>query len=676
MQKLALIPLLLFIFISSFSQSITVQFDNLPINSTGTPYYPVYEYTYGQAIYLENDIQGGGKITGLTFYYNGIGLDSRNVTVYLGTTWVDHMDSIKSFKSTTLFKVFQGTITNYATPGNVMITLDSAYSYNDSNLVIAINETTPGNDTSLSDHFLGYYPGIHNRGLTWATSGVPWDLYYFDMGQFSTYGGGVPKVTLHGLTRFPCQSPKYVHFDRIVHDGARINWSPPDSGTTPTGYDIYYSTSRYKPSSAISTPYTTVDSFYIFTGLASSTWYYAWVRSRSATCTSVWTVVDSFKTTCSPALAPTLVEPFKKPFPPNCWERAFGKLANPTKFLNFGPNPYHYWQGAPYRDVAGTDSAAKAFIRTDTLRHWLISPPYDLGSAGNKSLEFDAAFTKNGSPSQQGYFDADDKFVVIISTDEGITWSSANTLRAWTSPQIISSAGVHYILPLSAYTGLVRIGFYIESTSGNPAGSNIPTLFIDNVKVSESLPVTLLEFSGTKESLANLLQWRTATEQSNRGFELQKSANGIDFSSIAFVPTKAGSGGNSTALLSYSYSDTKPFTGNNYYRLKQIDFDGKATLSNVVLVKGSRGNELMLSAIYPNPTSKTLHVVINAPTPQTAQLLITDLAGRSVRQQTINLQSGDNNLDVNVSTLAKGVYILKVICGDGCEAAVSKFVKE
>ncbi len=190
------------------------------------------------------------------------------------------------------------------------------------------------------------------------------------------------------------------------------------------------------------------------------------------------------------------------------------------------------------------------------------------------------------------------------------------------------------------------------------------------------MPVTLLDFTGQKQDNRNLLQWRTATEQNNRGFELQRSANGIDFSSIAFEPTKAGSGGNSTALLSYSYSDTKPFIGNNYYRLKQIDFDGKATLSNVVLIKGSKSNELMLSAIYPNPASKTLHVVINAPASQTAQLLITDLAGRSVQQQTINLQPGDNNLDVNVSTLAKGVYILKVVCADGCEAAVSKFVKE
>ena len=589
---------------------------------------------------------------------------------------MDHLDSINAFKTADMYKVFQGTIPTFSVPGPVTIQLDSSYFYNDSNLIIAVNETTSGLDTLVSNQFIGYYPGARNRGLTWGNI-TPWNLYYFDLtpGLFPTAGGGVPKVTLHGLTRFPCQSPSYVHFDRIVHDGARVNWSPPDSGTAPTGYDIYYSTSRYKPSSAISTPYTSIDSIYTLTSLASATWYYAWIRSRSATCTSVWTVVDSFKTTCSPTIAPTLVEPFKKPFPPNCWERAFGTLANPTQFVNFGPNPYHYWQGTPYRDIPGSDSAAKAFIRTDTLNHWLISPPYDLGTAGNKNLEFDAAFTKNGSPSQQGYFDADDKFVVVISTDEGITWSNANTLRAWASPQVISSTGIHYILPLNAYTGNVRIGFYIQSTSGNPVGSNIPTLFIDNVKISEALPVKLLEFTGTKEGTTNLLTWRTATEQNNRGFELQRSIKSIEFSTIGFVPTKANNG-NSTAELSYNYKDKKPPSGGYYYRLKQVDFDGKFTYSNVVFIKGETFTQLTLLALFPNPTHQLLNIVLEAPAVQQVQIVITDIAGKIVYQQTLELAKGTNNEVMNVAGLAKGTYVVKIICADGCEGAVSKFVKQ
>ena len=314
--------------------------------------------------------------------------------------------------------------------------------------------------------------------------------------------------------------------------------------------------------------------------------------------------------------------------------------------------------------MAGSDSAAKAFITTDTLRHWLISPPYDLGTAANKSLEFDAAFTKNGSQ-QQGYFDTDDKFAVVISTDEGITWSSANVLRSWASPQVIPNTGAHYILPLTAYTGNVRIGFYVQSTSGNPVGGNIPTLFIDNVKISEALPVKLLEFTGSKQGASNLLKWRTATEQDNKGFELQRSLNGNEFSPIGFIKTKAN-GSNSTAELSYTFTDHSQLTTHNcYYRLKQVDFDGKFTYSNIVFIKGEPATELTLSALYPNPTNQLLNVVLETPKAQKVQIVIADLAGKTVQHQSLQLVKGTNNKTMNVAVLAKGTYVVKVVCEDG-----------
>ncbi len=579
-------------------------------------------------------------------------------------------------------KVFQGALSNYSVPGPVKIILDTHFNYNGvGNLVVAVNELRAGYDTSF---FIGYNLlfGKHGRASSWANT-QPWNIAVFDSAPAFTYpptgANSLPKTTFQGLSPLPCQSPKSVQFSTILHNSAKMAWSPPATGNNATDYDVYFSTSRYKPM-ASTTPVkaNVADTQTVFLGLNPDTWYYAWVRSHSATanCSSVWTVVDSFRTLCAPLTAPTVAEQFNS-FTPQCWDRAVGTLSNPTVFLaRDSIHNYQFWKKAPYRNqLSSTNFSAAAFINSDTLRHWLISPPYDLGSSGNTSLEFDIALTQSGTASQ-GYLGTDDQVSVVISTDEGLTWKSSQRLQSWFYTSFIPAAGTHIALPLSTYSGVVRIGFYVQSTIDN---GNMK-VFIDNVKISQILPVTLSEFTGKKEGTSNLLSWRTYTEQNNRGFELQKSVNGIDFSSIAFVPTKAAIGGNSTAEISYGYSDTKPFTGNNYYRLKQMDFDGKATLSNVVLIKGSRGNELMLTSIYPNPTSKTLHVVINAPASQTAQLLIADLAGRSVQQQTTILQSGDNNLDVNVAPLAKGVYILKVVCspanGGGCEAAVSKFVKE
>ena len=669
-----------------YCQSITIKYD-APEQIVGTPFTPPYEYSYGQVIYLQNDMQSSGNINALTFFYSGLTFNhSDSFTIYMGVTDMDCFtsDSTAAIKSTDLKRVYNGTLTGYTVPGAVTISLDSIFHYNgDSNLVIAINETKAGGD---DNYFLGYGISYANkyRGIAWANIS-PWNLATFDLtpGQFPTSGGAIPKVTLHGLTPLPCQSPKRVRFSKILHNAATVTWSPPPSGNAPTGYDVYVSTSHYKPI-AITTPNpgNVADTQTIISSLNASTRYYTWVRSRSATCNSVWTVVDSFETLCSPAIAPTQPEPFNNSnvngnFMPPCWQLAYGQLSINSQ-LTIRQIPYlglSAWKGRPYQHQPGSDSGAVAFIKGDTLRDFLISPSYQLGTAGNKALEFDAAFTKFSTTVQQGYFDADDKFIIVVSTDEGLTWNSANTVRTWASPQVIPAAGIHYILPLTGYTGIVRIGFYVQSTSGNPAGGNIPTLFIDNVKISELLPVKLLEFKGTKEGVSNLLQWRTATEQNNRGFELQRSVNSSEFSIIGFVPTKAVNG-NSTAELSYQYTDKKPFSAGSYYRLKQVDFDGKLTYSNIVFIKGEPATELVLTSLFPNPTNQLLNVVLETPKAQKVQMVIADLAGKTMRQQTLQLVKGTNNKTMKVATLAKGTYIVKVICADGCERAVRKFVKE
>ena len=697
LKKLLFCLCAFFLYAHTKAQSVTVLDSTFSLYEySATPVDDYYDYSYTQVIYRRSDIQAKGIITALKYYFAGTSLsNSDSVLVYLGnTSWdeFNYMINRELVPVARMDTVFLGKMSYTTLPGVVTINLTKPFIYNsDSNLVVAVNEKTPGNNAVVNGKwFLGYdgattLMGCRSSFVDLNPMDPPYVESHLHNGQYLGGDAGVAKITLVGLSPNLCKSPRHVHFSNISHDNIKVIWSPPLT-TSPSFYDIYYSLDLNKPSKA-TVPIVTInasDTQTVITNLLADTIYHIWLRSRCGGAdTSVWTYMDSFHTICAPLPIPTVLEPFPVPsvsfdWLPHCWAVAFGKLSANSQ-LQYVEDPLaslQPWESGTWRNVSGsTNYAAKTYFVgaiVDSNVAWLISPSYDLGTSGNKSLEFDLALTKNGNQ-QQGTLDADDKFAVVISTDDGATWSNTKVLQQWLSPQTISSAGQHVSIPLNSYSGIVRIAFYVQSkVFTSPATS----LFVDNVQITGVMPVTLLDFTGQKQDNRNLLQWRTATEQNNRGFELQRSANGIDFSSIAFEPTKAGSGGNSTALLSYSYSDTKPFIGNNYYRLKQIDFDGKATLSNVVLIKGSKSNELMLSAIYPNPASKTLHVVINAPASQTAQLLITDLAGRSVQQQTINLQPGDNNLDVNVSTLAKGVYILKVVCADGCEAAVSKFVKE
>lgn len=193
---------------------------------------------------------------------------------------------------------------------------------------------------------------------------------------------------------------------------------------------------------------------------------------------------------------------------------------------------------------------------------------------------------------------------------------------------------------------------------------------------SEStLPVHITEFKGEQYGQQNMLSWTTQTEQNNKGFELQRSANGRDFSTLAFISSKA-SYGNSSLLLLYKYTDVKPLATNNYYRLKQIDIDGRSKTSNTVLLKGAKTNALALSHIYPNPAKSSVNVILTAPAATKVNIIVTDLAGKPVMQQAAQLASGDNNLSLNVNILPSGNYIIKAVSANSSLKAVSKFVKQ
>jgi hypothetical protein len=187
------------------------------------------------------------------------------------------------------------------------------------------------------------------------------------------------------------------------------------------------------------------------------------------------------------------------------------------------------------------------------------------------------------------------------------------------------------------------------------------------------LPVTITNFRGEQAGSVNKLFWNTSTETNNKGFELERSADGVSFSNTSFVASLAN-GGNSTAALNYNYDDIKPMSGSNYYRLKQIDNDGKFSYSNVVLLT-RKVTQITLTGVYPNPTTRELNIKITSPRAEKLTLVVTDLTGKLLMQQPMNVVIGDNQQQINVAALAAGTYVLKAICINGCETAIHRFVK-
>ncbi|MGC3944990.1 MAG: PA14 domain-containing protein [Chryseolinea sp.] len=115
------------------------------------------------------------------------------------------------------------------------------------------------------------------------------------------------------------------------------------------------------------------------------------------------------------------------------------------------------------------------------------------------------------------------------------------------------------------------------------------------------LPVTWSFLDGYHSEGNNVVEWRTASEKNNSGFEVQRSLNGTAFESIGFVP------GNGTTVVpqSYKFIDNSPGIGWNYYRLKQIDFDNAFDYSKVIPVYSESERK---PGIYPNPASSSLFI--------------------------------------------------------------------
>lgn len=193
--------------------------------------------------------------------------------------------------------------------------------------------------------------------------------------------------------------------------------------------------------------------------------------------------------------------------------------------------------------------------------------------------------------------------------------------------------------------------------------------------IGEALPVSLIDFKGENINGNNVLSWSTATEINNKGFQVQYSIDGKNFTDIGFVNSKQESG-NSASVLLYQFTDSKYTTGNAYYRLVQVDKDGKPKFSKVILVKGNRIASLTVSAVYPNPAKEKLNILISAPLNNRVNISIADLTGKIVRRQAFSVVKGGNNFELQISSLAAGTYFIKANYENGRQQAVAKFVKQ
>lgn len=186
------------------------------------------------------------------------------------------------------------------------------------------------------------------------------------------------------------------------------------------------------------------------------------------------------------------------------------------------------------------------------------------------------------------------------------------------------------------------------------------------------LPVQLVSFNAVRSSNNTLLTWATASELNNRGFNIQVSADGVMFRTLGFV---ASQNPTSASTQSYKYTDIEEGkTGTRYYRLEQVDLDGKVSYSPVRAVNfsGAAASTIALVA-YPNPfeSNDQLGLTLQGlnATDGVAFVKIVDMAGRTIRDQQLPLVGSSISLG-DMSNIGSGLYVAKVTLTDGTSQTV------
>jgi tRNA G46 methylase TrmB len=194
-------------------------------------------------------------------------------------------------------------------------------------------------------------------------------------------------------------------------------------------------------------------------------------------------------------------------------------------------------------------------------------------------------------------------------------------------------------------------------------------------KTTMPLPVTLLRFSGRRISNGNELKWTTATETNNRGFEVQRSFDGISFTAIGFANSLAPNG-NSSLDLNYSFLDVTAGNRKAYYRLRQVDLDNRFHLSSVVIINPEMTDALTLVGLFPNPARTQTMLRVETPVRTSVRIVMTDANGSRVLEQRAALEFGANTIGLPLSNLANGTYYIRVISEDGSMSNTLKLVKQ
>jgi hypothetical protein len=223
-----------------------------------------------------------------------------------------------------------------------------------------------------------------------------------------------------------------------------------------------------------------------------------------------------------------------------------------------------------------------------------------------------------------------------------------------------TDVGENWITQASGTQNALNRVYFTDNLTGWIVGDGGTILHTTNGGV----PVELSAFTASVNGKVVILNWSTATELNNQGFEIERSEDNINFTKIGFVPGF----GTTTEPKSYSYSDQSVNSGTNYYRLKQVDYDGSYEYSDVVEIDFRAFNSYLLEQCYPNPFNPTTTIGFGIQSKSNVMIKVLNSIGEEVAV-VLNeeKEAGFYQVEFNAIGLPSGVYFYQLKAGSFIE---------
>lgn len=245
-----------------------------------------------------------------------------------------------------------------------------------------------------------------------------------------------------------------------------------------------------------------------------------------------------------------------------------------------------------------------------------------------------------------------------LSIEDGskLTWQFNNIKLPHTGIDEPNSHG--YIAYKIKPKPTVPPGDTIKNTAGIYFDYNLPIATNAEktvVLLLAPLPVTLTSFQAAQDGNSVNVTWATSIEDHVRQFEVQRSFNGFDFTTIGII---------NPGKKTYLFTDKQPGQGYNYYRLKSVDADRSISLSTIVLVNLKNGVDV-ISSLYPNPGSGNVILKLQGRIEGNVLVQVLDQQGRPITTKQFGVQhTGEFKTPLDLGRLAKGSYVLRITVND------------